>query len=182
MARKDDNPPPGNEASVPQLPSGVFFLPVIELNTHTLHYDRNNDLIGELSTRCGKVLIEIRDNFVHCRGDQETLIGNGILKPEWLPGIPGNGRFSHSVILNENRKQGGSEIAGLPPKQHRIRISAWSHFPPTLEVRLPLTEGIRQQIEHWKAQEIHSQSSAKAKESKPRHSKQGNVVYLHRSD
>lgn len=139
-------------ADIIHLPERPLVLPVVKLNVQTLHYNKNNDLIGELHACCGSILFEISHGFLYCRSDRETMINNGIIRYEWLPDIPGNGRFSHTIVLNEICERIGlGRTRGLLT-QHRIYIRAWGYSPLIVEIRLPMTDSIKNEVEAWKAQ------------------------------
>lgn len=145
---EDDKGNPQHEASVTRLPSRGGGLPKVALDLRTLHYNQNQVLTGALSGDGADVIVEIQDGFLLCRGEQAALVQGGVAKAEWLPGVPGNGRFAHVVILNDEFRQ-----------PHRIYIRVWSHSPLVFEVRLPISDAVGSELEIWKVQHQRRTSS-----------------------
>lgn len=145
----DEQDTPRREASVTRLPSRGGGVPQVVLDMRSLRYTENKVLTGTLSSAGECVIVEIQDGFLFCRGEQAALVHGGVAKAEWLPGVPGNGRFAHVVMLTDSQRQ-----------QQRIYIRVWSHSPLVFEVRLPLGDALRSELELWKMQNERSTSAS----------------------
>ena len=165
----DEQDAPRNEASVTRLPSRGGGLPQVVLDMRTLHSKENKVLTGALSGDAANVIVEIQDGFLFCRGEQAALVHGGVAKAEWLPGVPGNGRFAHVVMLTDSLRQ-----------VHRIYIRVWSHSPLVFEVRLPISDAVRSELEIWKVDNERRASSRETASSRADAacSKHNNVVPL----
>lgn len=121
---------------------GTNSLPVVDIAPARWFYD-DIGIHGELDTPGGTIKLGFtgcrRPTYLVCTGKQETMIAFGLVRSEWLPGMPGNGHTANSVVFDGDRPQVVvGNIKGLR-KRPRINVSAWGYIERTVEVRIPIT-------------------------------------------
>lgn len=92
-----------------------------------------------------------------CRGTVAALVAAGLLRPEWCPGIPGNGKSRQAVLFDSTGPRlliGGHK--GRPLKQAHITVCRYS--ARTFSVEIPITPEQCERIEAF-----HEQCRARAK-------------------
>ena len=131
--------------------------------------------LGTLSftqaTPLGNIEVEASSHwreFMYCRGTPEVITGFGLCKPEWLPGEPGNGATSQTVVFEDDGPRLIRGKGGKRSKAPRINIRAWGSGRRTVEVRLPMTpkqakrfNELKDQL--WHDEEIRRENSTIAK-------------------
>lgn len=173
MTENDSNPAPSG-APVTTLPLRRFAMPALTLDMATLRYNENKVLTAELMRPDADIHVDIQDGFLFCRGEREALIRSGILKDEWFPGVPGNGRYAHAVLVDDRSAAG-------PTTQIRLYIRVWSHAPLIFEVRMPMSPHIGRDIDDWLAHPERSTGAgtpATAPTAAPDNTRKGTIVYL----
>lgn len=70
---------------------------------------RWSSLTFHIPTSVGTIKVETVGYTFYCTGPADALVEHGLIKPEWLPGLPGNNKVSQRVAFGEN---GPSLIVG----------------------------------------------------------------------
>ncbi|MFA7268729.1 MAG: hypothetical protein WC073_05245 [Sterolibacterium sp.] len=158
----------------------TYKLPTVSLDQTHLHYDRRGSLKYELTTPDGIIAVLIYGEQLCCSGTQEALIAYGLVKPEWLPGHPGNGYTANSVVFDASGPRivvGRRTGARNQPYMH---IRAWGHIRHTVNVRLPMTPEQIEQVKAWRAREEqqHEEQKRQERDCSTRYRTIGNVIYL----
>ena len=152
-------------------------IPIPEL----LKYGRYGYLMYEITTPTGCFGVEIRGRYQYCRGTQDDLIACGLVKQEWLPGFPGNGFTSNTVVFDATGPRVVvGKLRGVKSLPH-IHIRAWGHIQRTVEVRvLMTTDQINQVVSFEKQQKQDRIEPTEEPPSICQYRTDGNVIYLQR--
>lgn len=134
----------------------------------------------------GPIEVEVgRCQELWCVGTPEAVIGYGLTRPEWLPGLPGNNSTSQRVVFESEgpRLILGKPTGKRPKKQMRIIVEGWGFIKRTVRVRIPLTESQLEQIDAWIAREDqeHEERRNDRKVSRPAvfdYRAEGNVIHV----
>lgn len=83
------------------------------------------------------------------RGRPEAMLAHGLLRPEWMPGFPGNNITSQIVIFNEDgpsvihgNLRGARKGKSWLKISRNSRITAFVRYTPPLEQRQPLNTAV----------------------------------------
>lgn len=78
-----------------------FTLPTITIPDHW-KLGRYGWLTFDISTSAGPIKVESGGYRFHCTGSAEALVEHRLIKPEWLPGLPGNNKISQRIVFGED--------------------------------------------------------------------------------
>ncbi len=116
-------------------------LPTITIPA-TTQRDSYGTPIFFIDTPRGEIKVEVgRCRELWCTGSPEAVIGYGLTRPEWLPGLPGNNPTAQRVVFDTDgpRLIVGKPIGKRPNKQTLITIQAWGFIKRTVRVRIPMS-------------------------------------------
>lgn len=160
-----------NSDSISTLP----FIPVPE----QLKRYQNRVFWYEVKTPNGCFSVEISGKHQYCRGTQDDLIACGLVKLEWLPGQPGNGYTSNTVVFDATGPRVVvGKVRGTRSQAH-IHIRAWGYIQRTVEVRILMTEEQVKQVAAWEEQQEQGRAEPGDEPATAcEYRTEGNVVYL----
>jgi hypothetical protein len=83
---------------------GSFGLPRIEMPEKVVE-TVDGDLSFEIETHSGTIAVSSLYRGWVCRGSVSALAAGGLLRPEWVPGFPGNNKISQTVTFETDGPQ-----------------------------------------------------------------------------
>lgn len=105
-----------------------------------------------LQTSAGEIRVESGGYNFYCTGHADALIEQGLVKWEWLPGLPGNNKVSQRVVFGENgpRLIGGNlRGESIPEKLITIRRKSRNRYCVEVPTTPDQEAVIRRWIEKW---------------------------------
>lgn len=95
----------GNYSTLATIPRGILSVPRIVVPDIGVTESRYGLPAFTVRTQFGPISVEAsaRGNGLwHCRGSAESLAAHGLLRPDWLPGLPGNNKVSQTVFFGDD--------------------------------------------------------------------------------
>lgn len=93
----------------------------------------------------GELVVDITPSGLWCSGTQLALEGLGLLRPEWLPGAPGNGKTRNTIGLRDGRLQRVVKQRSRSICKEALTIVRVSRSK--LQVNVPFSPGQKDQAE-----------------------------------
>lgn len=142
-------------------------VPRIDL-PRNIQADNTGGVVFQIASTDGDIAVLARPHTIYCKGSAKALIAAGLVKEEWLPGVPGNNSVRQTVSFDCDGSHLITNKSGprtTLPHIVIVRCSRRSYevmIPPTAEQKKSLEEIVEKWITR-NAQEHREKEEAEAK-------------------